>query len=177
MMPIEFPQQNYIISGGDNHIDVPAYKDGMRLVSCWRLNKEELDKIVSTGVIWLHVVGSMPHMAMSGFDPFKKLKPLVVDERIAGSTILSLIEDEEIIFVRINDNEKNFKVMYDGTWYNLHYQLSDDIDKRWRSSVYAFKDEVEVIGHAHDCPEFWWVLPQFGLSKHTTLILKRNNLA
>lgn len=179
MMPISFKQQTHVIPGGENHVDIPVYREGHRTISCWRLNKEEMDQIVKNGIIWLHVVGdTFPHMKMSGHDPFKKLEPIVVDERMVNDLFQILIEDDELVFIRIKENECNFRVVTDDyIWYHLFFRLRGDTDKKIQAGIYSFKEPVEVVGLGVDCPEYWWVLPQLGLTKDTTLIVKRSKPA
>lgn len=175
MMPISFKQQTHVIPGGENHVDIPVYREGLRTVSCWQLNKEEIDQIVKTGTIWLHVVGNtFPHMKMSGHDPFKKLAEFVVDERIVNDVIQVLIEDEELFFIRIKENECNFRVVTnDYIWYHLFFRIRGDVDKKIQAGNYSFKEPVEIVGLGVDCPEFWWAFPQFGVTKETVLVIKR----
>jgi hypothetical protein len=42
------------------------------IISCWRLNKEDMEEINRTGVIWLSITGSgMPPVSVFAENPFK----------------------------------------------------------------------------------------------------------
>lgn len=61
--PIRFKGSNAVIGAGDNPgvLDLPAFFNGSRLVSCWRLTPEELEEVQRTGCVFLSVLyHSMP---------------------------------------------------------------------------------------------------------------------
>lgn len=49
-------------------------EDGQsRVISCWKLTKEELEIINKTGRVWLHVLGdTMPPVALEVASPFSR---------------------------------------------------------------------------------------------------------
>jgi len=78
MDAIHFEQANHTLKGnGDNVSDLPCFygknaQDQPVIVSCFKLTKEELEKINETGVIWLHVLGStQPPVAIDVENPFE----------------------------------------------------------------------------------------------------------
>jgi len=53
--------------GDDNCNDLETWQHEGGIVSCWRLDEEELAEINKTGVVWLQVVGSgTPPVFISG---------------------------------------------------------------------------------------------------------------
>lgn len=173
MIPISFDQQTGVLKGGEFHHDVPFYRQGKRIVTKWKLNKEELEEIAKTGFLWIHMNGSMWHpITPSGFDPFKPLEPLVAMPGI--NAMLYLIDNEEIIVLQVKEGEVNFHaVTEDDEWWHLVFKIHGDVDKKWHRANYSFKEQVEVIGLANDCPEYWWVLPELKVQKEQVLFLKR----
>ena len=62
MIPVTFEQYNVLMRGdsentheGLSMIELPAYSDGQKMVTCWQLNKEDLDELNRTGKIWLTI--------------------------------------------------------------------------------------------------------------------------
>lgn len=180
MIPSSFEQQNGTFQGGEHHTDIPYYKEGHRYVTRWKLNKEEIDQIASTGEIWVHLVSPMglwQPFALSGVNPFKKLRPMVLKEHMRAVSSLSH-DGEEIIILRIKEDQINFRTYTpDNIWWHLRYKVRGDIDKKWHGEEfeYAFQEEVEVIGRGEDCPEYSWMLPHYQIPKTQVLFLKRVN--
>lgn len=179
MIPTSFEQQNGIFQGGEHHTDIPYYKEGARYVTKWRLNKEEIEAIVNTGEIWVHLISPMglwQPLAFSGINPFKKLAPLICKEHMTAITVFT--ESEELILLRVKEDQINFRVVTeDNIWWELKYKIRGDVYKKWHGEnfEYAFQEEVEVIGRGEDCPEYWWLLPHYQVPKNQVLFLKRVN--
>lgn len=175
MIPISFEEQSGVLKGGEFHLDVPFYRQGKRIITKWQLNKEEMEEVIKTGCLWIHMNGAMWHpISPSGFNPFKKLEPLTSVQGI--NAILYLIDNEEIIVLQINEGEVNFHaVTEDYEWWHLRFKVRGDVDKKWHTGNYSFKEPVEVIGLGADCPEYWWILPELRIQKEQVLFLKRVN--
>ena len=61
MKQIEFKEQNATLGKPENMTDeecgsLPCHIDGVQVISKWKLNAEELIKIMQTGEIWLSVL-------------------------------------------------------------------------------------------------------------------------
>ena len=53
--------------GSTDCVDLETFVHGGKIVSCWRLDKEELAHIAETGVVWVSVDGgALPPMYISG---------------------------------------------------------------------------------------------------------------
>jgi len=81
--PTTFEGQNHIWKGPTEDVDdLPSFYDPERheTISCWRLTDEEMNRVTETGVIWLHVWGGHPPVAVSGECPF--IVPEDTDERV-----------------------------------------------------------------------------------------------
>lgn len=171
MMPSTFEQQNHIIKGGEYFMDVPVYKDRELKLSCWKLNKEEIEEILKTGTLWIHIYGNtFPHMRPSVFYPFKNLEPLRVSEKIVDRVMMMYVEGEELILLRVEEEENSFEVMEDDGWHHVLFKVGND-DFVYKNN-YAFRDRIEIIGIARDCPEYWWAFKNHG-TLDSVLILKR----
>jgi hypothetical protein len=77
MMPVEFPESNKVLGKPMNMSDeecmsLPVYSDGKVCVSCWQLNKEDLDLIQQTGRIYLTILSgpSQPPVSLQVEPPF-----------------------------------------------------------------------------------------------------------
>lgn len=72
--PIQFPEQTTIIKGGHPDVaDLPAYRDGGQVISCWQFTPEEVIEIMNTGCVWHLSQGETPQPTMiSGHYPFQK---------------------------------------------------------------------------------------------------------
>lgn len=47
--------------------DLPSYRYDGGVISCWRLDEEELNEIARTGVVWLKIAShTLPPMTLSG---------------------------------------------------------------------------------------------------------------
>lgn len=73
--PTPFLEQNMVLkpaAGDEDHVsDLPAhYDDSGIFISSWKLSPEEIAEITRTGVVWLHVWGRHPPIAVTGFSPF-----------------------------------------------------------------------------------------------------------
>lgn len=89
--PANFEGSNKIFTapeGMDNCGDLNVFQTDEEIISCWILSKEELDKIKSTGVIWLSVSGKgTPPVYVSGL-------PLVQMHDESGSRNPKIFLDE-----------------------------------------------------------------------------------
>ena len=79
--PINFPEANFTWKGtpaseGQEEVgDLITYIDeaqGLTL-SCWEVSADELNAIIKSGHIWLHVWGQHPPVFVSGERPFNDL--------------------------------------------------------------------------------------------------------
>jgi hypothetical protein len=72
--PITFPEQNDHLLGGQPDVkDLPVYRDGVQVVSCWTLTPAEIAEILATGQLWMIVKGQVqPPIGLSGHYPFEK---------------------------------------------------------------------------------------------------------
>lgn len=73
-IPIQFNEQNDTLGGGHpSIIDLPCYRDGAQVISCWTPSPAELAEIMTTGQIWLVVKGqNQPPINVTGSYPFEK---------------------------------------------------------------------------------------------------------
>ena len=68
---VHFPQANDTWRSDSKAVgDLPAYREGIRSISCWQLTAQELKEIVTTGKIYLHVWGHHPPVYIGGY-PFE----------------------------------------------------------------------------------------------------------
>lgn len=66
MKPAHFNESNGTLGGGpatkygtaDDVIDLPVHRDGVMVVSCWRLSWWERLLLLLTGRVWLMVLGN-----------------------------------------------------------------------------------------------------------------------
>ena len=78
MKPVEFEQHNTLWRGwpadeekGIEEVgDLHAFRIGNESWSCWALSEEEMDEVMSTGVVWLNVHGAHPPVFVGGISPF-----------------------------------------------------------------------------------------------------------
>ncbi|GAA4328506.1 hypothetical protein [Flaviaesturariibacter amylovorans] len=81
MLPTTFPESNFVYTKpagwtDEQCSDLPvfegAYPDGTPvIVSCWRLNKEEMELIQQTGCVYLMVIGQgTPPVSLHIESPF-----------------------------------------------------------------------------------------------------------
>lgn len=65
MKPSNFPEANSSLLGGpaekygtgDTVVDLPTYRDGEIVVSCWSLTLKERLAVLASGQVWLCVIG------------------------------------------------------------------------------------------------------------------------
>ena len=74
--PIDFPEKNSVRTAppdmkncADLHVHVVG--DG-RVISCWELTGDELQRVLETKRIWLTVWGSHPPACIEGISPFEE---------------------------------------------------------------------------------------------------------
>ncbi|MDH3232222.1 MAG: DUF2203 domain-containing protein [Alphaproteobacteria bacterium] len=54
----------------DQCVDLPVFRDGRQIISCWRLTEDELAQIAETGCVWLSVLGiGTPPVCIMGHSP------------------------------------------------------------------------------------------------------------
>lgn len=77
MIPIDFPERNMVLEKpkgmtDEECHDLEIFTDGKVCVSCWALNKEELEQIQKTGKIFLVVVSgyTQPPVSLHIESPF-----------------------------------------------------------------------------------------------------------
>lgn len=77
MIPIDFPERNRVLEKppgmtDQQCMDLEIFTDGLNCVSCWQLNKEELELIQKTGKIYLIVVSgtTQPPVSLHVESPF-----------------------------------------------------------------------------------------------------------
>ena len=47
--------------------DLPSFRDGKHIISCWQLSPEEIKAVAETGCIWLSIFGkNTPPVLVSG---------------------------------------------------------------------------------------------------------------
>ena len=75
MHPVSFPEQNDTLGGGGEVDDLPIFRDGTQIISCWALTPEELGEIIATGRIYLCVLSPSTHppIKITGEYPFEKV--------------------------------------------------------------------------------------------------------
>ena len=78
MHPVEFPQQNKkIAEQQDEYLTLPAFVDGGRTVSCWKVSFIERVIILVTGKLWLSQLNfshPLQPQLVSARSPFIKIK-------------------------------------------------------------------------------------------------------
>lgn len=61
---------------GSGIVPLPACVTESTVVTCWKLTPLEVQEILKTGLVWIHVLGtSVLPMAVSGHDPFGPTLP------------------------------------------------------------------------------------------------------
>jgi len=66
MIPVEFKEQNIILTPPENWkpnecVKIPGFMqedkehDSNHFISCWKLTPPEIETLLETGVIWVHV--------------------------------------------------------------------------------------------------------------------------
>lgn len=77
MIPVDFPERNKVLEKpkgmtDEECHDLEIFTDGKQCVSCWKLNKEELELIQQTGKIYLGVVSgqTQPPVWIAVENPF-----------------------------------------------------------------------------------------------------------
>lgn len=71
--PIQFAEANSKLTGSGDVADLPAYRDGGQVISCWKPTPAELIEILNSGVIWLVAKGvSHPPIMVTGEYPFER---------------------------------------------------------------------------------------------------------
>lgn len=77
MIPVDFPQRNRVLEKpkgmtDEECSDLEIFTDGKVCVSCWQLNKEELELIQKTGKVYLVVVSgkTQPPVSLHVESPF-----------------------------------------------------------------------------------------------------------
>jgi len=65
MKPIEFKEQNKILTGKEPIKPLPIYNDGDMCQSCWRLNFAERLNVLVFGKIWLQIRGGLTQPPVS----------------------------------------------------------------------------------------------------------------
>ncbi len=178
MLPVNFPNTNYTIPSGDSYEELPVYRDSAQIISCWQLNQQDLNKIKKSGKIWLTVAGkAQPPVDISVYDPFILPRPIVVHKEISDRVYVCMIEEEEIIFLKINPEHKDFRVEAPGMiagaldWWVLSYRRDDDPFRLY--AFYEFKEPVELMGMAKNYPEYSFMYQKFDLDIDSILLLKR----
>lgn len=77
MKPITFPEQNDVLKGGQEHVvDLPIFRDGNEIISCWTPSPAELQEIIATGRVWLRIMAPVTHPPVypTGEYPFQKVE-------------------------------------------------------------------------------------------------------
>lgn len=73
--PISFPEQNSVLKGFGTIRDLPSYRDGGQVISCWTPSPSELVEIMNTGKIWLISQGvDHPPIYVTGEYPFERVQ-------------------------------------------------------------------------------------------------------
>lgn len=65
--PIEFKGHNCTLTA-EGCLDLPVYRDGETVKSCWKLTPEELEEVQRTGEVWVEIWSgpSQPPIFVSG---------------------------------------------------------------------------------------------------------------
>jgi len=77
MRPISFSEQNDVLRGGqENVMDLPIFRDGNQIISCWAVSPAELQEIIATGRVWLCIQAPVTHPPVypTGEYPFVKVQ-------------------------------------------------------------------------------------------------------
>lgn len=76
MRPTNFPEQNDILRGGHESVfDLPIFRDGNEVISCWTPTPAELMELNATGRLWLRVQApTHPPLLPTGLYPFEQVK-------------------------------------------------------------------------------------------------------
>ena len=76
MQAIPFPEQNSTLNGGGDVSDLPVFRDGNQVISCWALTPEELSEIMTTGCVYLCVLSPTTHppVKVTGEYPFQRVE-------------------------------------------------------------------------------------------------------
>lgn len=85
MLPTDFEQRNFVFGKpadmtDEQCMDLPVFKGVAKdesggeipvIISCWKLNKEDLEEIQKTGHVWLSITGhGMPPVSIFTENPF-----------------------------------------------------------------------------------------------------------
>jgi len=79
MLPVDFKYRNLILGKpkemtDEECMELPVFRDSVQFISCWKLNKEEMDLIKETGIIYLHIFANYhPPVSLSIESPFQEI--------------------------------------------------------------------------------------------------------
>ena len=77
----EFVNEYWYGSGDVGELPVQEVQGTYEQISCWQLTDEEIDEIVRTGKVWLHVWAPIhPAVSVNGTSPWKEEKNDVCKE-------------------------------------------------------------------------------------------------
>ena len=65
MKPIKFKESNVLLTGKGDIKNLPAFRDGEHIMSCWKMSFREKLKFLIFGRIWLIVKSSKTQPPMS----------------------------------------------------------------------------------------------------------------
>lgn len=77
MRAIEFKEQNVIYTKPANMTDeecgsLPAFRDGVNNISCWKMSVKERLKVFFTGIVWINVLSIQPPIWLDVDRPFEE---------------------------------------------------------------------------------------------------------
>jgi hypothetical protein len=83
--PVRFSEANGTLTGGPGHVfglsqevgDLPVYRDGVQVVSCWRPSLGERLRLLLGGRVWLLVATPVTHapVCITAERPFVQEEP------------------------------------------------------------------------------------------------------
>lgn len=68
--------QTFVGPAGSGISDLPVHVTSKTVVSCWKLTPLEVQEVLKTGRVWVHILGhTVIPLAVSGHDPFSENLP------------------------------------------------------------------------------------------------------
>lgn len=72
--PVNFTESDSVLGPpegmADSVVPLPVHRSRAGFMSCWELTDREIEEIIETRRVWLHVMGQHPPVYVSGHDPF-----------------------------------------------------------------------------------------------------------
>lgn len=180
MLPHNFKESNAIIKTNNGWPDMPAYVGPKTVFVAWKFSKEDLELIQENGgLVYLQAdcrQDMVVPMRMMVENPFVMPAPISVDVAIEDKAFVFFHEDNEVILLRVREDECNFKVddIKDGSF--MVTAALEALPKESLATNYVFYEEVKYLGRAREQNDVYNNLFQvMNVSPDNFIILERVN--